>query len=227
MLTGYIYESNLSRIRYEFHRQSLISITRDISRVTMHQPFEQSEGVPNASTNVSARCDVQILEVDDVRSSRSAMFVCSQDKPSMGIGGTKQSILVRRHASSTYWCRAYYGLFGTIIRWKLSEPADPFAKTCRVDRRQSDKPEADSFYVHTICILPPAWASLYGYNLRSEKTNGLSTRSLSTFHIIPLSSPIFELVKKGQLDEVKRLFKEHEASAFDVDPFGCTLLHVS
>lgn len=227
MLTGHIYQSNLSRIRHKSHRQSLITITRDISSFKEHQPFEQPKAISNKRISACEGRDAQIVEADDVRSSRPDMFVCSQEKPSKGIGRTKQLVLARRHTSSTYWCRAYCSSFGTIIRWRLSEPRVLLGIACRENTGESDKPEVDSFSVNMIYFLPAGWASSYGHSLRFEKTNGLYTRCLSTFNIVPFSSPIFDLVKTGQLIEVKRLFRGQSASVFDVDPYGWTLLHVS
>lgn len=50
--------------------------------------------------------------------------------------------------------------------------------------------------------------------------------ALSSYHIRPWDALVFDYTKKGDLPNLQRLFDKGEASPFDRNPFGETLLHV-
>lgn len=47
-----------------------------------------------------------------------------------------------------------------------------------------------------------------------------------TYNIIPADSPAWELVQDGDVDGIQSLFRAHQASPFDRDQYGLTLLDV-
>jgi hypothetical protein len=51
--------------------------------------------------------------------------------------------------------------------------------------------------------------------------------NIQFYNVLPPSAPIFKMVRNGKIEGVQRLFSTGQASPFDRDPFGSTLLDVN
>ncbi|KAM0806610.1 hypothetical protein AB5N19_06947 [Seiridium cardinale] len=77
---------------------------------------------------------------------------------------------------------------------------------------------------------PPMWLAglAYAWELSVVKSYGDWKSHLQTYSLRPRDSEIFSIVRRGDIDRLKRIFTVGEASPYDREgPTGMTLLHVS
>lgn len=74
----------------------------------------------------------------------------------------------------------------------------------------------------------PKWLSTRGWSIKFRNDpNGLRQFNFRRYNIRPSDSEIFLTVGKGDLDGMLRLFQSRNATPFDRDEQGLSLLHVS
>lgn len=73
----------------------------------------------------------------------------------------------------------------------------------------------------------PYWIMSTVWEINLYKSAEGWDQSIKIYNVVPDDSPIFTAIEQGDLPEVQRLLISHEASIYDRDPEGDTLLHVS
>ena len=76
-------------------------------------------------------------------------------------------------------------------------------------------------------IHPWRWLLAQAVEVSWTQGFGLSDFRLTTRNVVPETAPCFELAKRGDIKGLNDLLFMNEASIFDVDPDGYSLLHVS
>jgi len=77
-------------------------------------------------------------------------------------------------------------------------------------------------------FLPAAWIHLPGFSIfktRMHSVYGQWTYAFTPIYIVPNNSPTFAACEAGDLDEVNRLIDAGEATIYDTNDNGWTLLH--
>ncbi|KAK4938591.1 hypothetical protein LTR10_021022 [Elasticomyces elasticus] len=64
------------------------------------------------------------------------------------------------------------------------------------------------------------------FDVIRERALGVSTFTIRTYNIVPWNSLVFRVVSDGDVAELQALFQKKEATIFDRDEYGNTLLHV-
>jgi len=99
--------------------------------------------------------------------------------------------------------------------------------------KNDDVYEDEDQYEHTtsIKIQPSQWMIRLGIRYRVDATIQHSAQrlrySLDTVYLVPDDSPIFDFCRKGNINAVRTLLSERQASPWDTDSIGRTPLHVS
>ena len=161
-------------------------------------------------------------------------FDCSPiDKPNEMPGGMRKSEMSPfRHSKRRELLSSYQTIhenpFGKVVFWS----------TTFLKRANDDAAEAiwadEQLYEHNVTfrIEPSWWLLKMGFNhgLRvavSQATNWSLNITLNPFRLVPDDALIFDLCDTGDIDGVRRLLIQGEASARDTDSFGRTPLFVS
>jgi hypothetical protein len=96
---------------------------------------------------------------------------------------------------------------------------------------EEDIDEELSLWKTTIIVHPASWVIQCGLNHSLIMTNENSLRGysfkLSMPRTIPNDSPIFKICRTGDIVGVRDILSSRQASVFDIDSEGWTLLHVS
>lgn len=132
--------------------------------------------------------------------------------PSSAIVPFRQGMKLAETTIRTYWC----GL-GRIQNVKTQFNI------------QDDDQDSSKSVEKTRIFLPNRFTArlrLNGFRFQSTKLLGQWTYCFTSLHLVPKKAPIFAAVKRGDLAEIISLIKRKEASIFDVDDKGWTLLHV-
>lgn len=82
-----------------------------------------------------------------------------------------------------------------------------------------------------VSFFPDAKIRTTGVSITSVKMPGINASNpipwhITTVNVVPEDAEIFRCVRQGNVEAVRRLFEQGEASARDVDPWGFSLLSV-
>lgn len=76
------------------------------------------------------------------------------------------------------------------------------------------------------CVQWPSWLSQSVVEIQSNPTLWSSTYSFRTYNIVSFDSDIVQMVRDGDKNGVLELFRSRQASPFDKDEYGSSLLFV-
>lgn len=76
-----------------------------------------------------------------------------------------------------------------------------------------------------ISIEPPTWLSAQRYVVQMRRASGGWDWKLRTYNVVPPNSPVFVHCANGETESLQSLFQSGQASPFDIDPDGNTLIH--
>lgn len=77
----------------------------------------------------------------------------------------------------------------------------------------------------TLLVLQNLWLGKR-FEIIRERSPGISTFTIRTYNILPVDMPAFRLAGQGDVAGMQALFQAKEATIFDRDVDGDTLLHV-
>ncbi len=72
----------------------------------------------------------------------------------------------------------------------------------------------------------PAWLINRAWQIQASKAMCGWNFSLRTSNVIRRDSPVFDIARNGDIEDLKTLFSNGKASPFDCDENGWTILHV-
>ncbi|KAI1384189.1 uncharacterized protein F4822DRAFT_434129 [Hypoxylon trugodes] len=84
---------------------------------------------------------------------------------------------------------------------------------------------SSSTWGQTVLLQAPAWLSQRSWELHATRAKGAWQLNLRTYSIVPKDSEVMRLAGNGSVEEMQMLFDAGQASPFDQDERGLTLLH--
>ena len=87
--------------------------------------------------------------------------------------------------------------------------------------------EKDTVSFKDIHFRPMAWISHQGFSIRSSRIYGRWQYIFRSYRVITTDDPIYAACVSGDLENVKRLCGQGQATPFDTTSDGWSLLHVS
>lgn len=100
--------------------------------------------------------------------------------------------------------------------------AEDYAAIVKRPASRRHKREQDLFRFRT-----PTWLTSRVCETRISRACSGWTVHLSSYHVRPEDASVFSFAEQGDVGNLRRLFESGEASPFDRNPGGETLLHVS
>lgn len=93
---------------------------------------------------------------------------------------------------------------------------------------ETEGPASSEEIIITTHFIPAAWLTLPGISLlQASHVYGRWTYSYTPIYVVPNNSPVFAACEVGDLEEIERLFGTGDATIYDTNENGWTLLHVS
>ena len=113
--------------------------------------------------------------------------------------------------------------FGTFY-FRSTSPIKPSAR----DPGKHSQADEDNQFRRKIFVVQFLWKfASCRKGVRICTRNSFDQWTLNTIQRRPNNSKIFRLCRKGDLEGVRQLLQNGDASLYDVDETGCSLLHVS
>ena len=118
-------------------------------------------------------------------------------------------------------------VFNTPIGLIACETFSARTQTFGQDGRKAIREEKESDSFAAVQLIPSPWIIAKAIAVTWWQGLGSCSMRLSTRRIMPFDSMGFEFVTTGNIVGLKKLLERREASLYDIDPQGRTLLHVS
>jgi len=140
--------------------------------------------------------------------------------PAVSNEPSKESSLVHAQKSVPYgqsWTNS--SLFGTIKHSRR--------RYSTIKRRHLDEPGRREEREEIIArYLAPAWLINRAWSIQAIHASSGWTFSPRSYTIVPRNSIILQHLRDGNVEGIRELFGRREASPYDCDELGCSLLYV-